>query len=195
MNNLSDFLKKIANRWTFLMALTIYLPFGLYIMPEGMRTIQEVAGKKVEVLDLQFNYNASKVESILSEYNEEARFMAARFNAIADSLYPVAYTFLYIILTAWVYNNVGKYRNVWKHIHLLPLSVMLIDYAENSGIIYMLRHYPNYSKEVPLIFGLITSFKWLMVGVVSIVVLAGIAILIYYQSVNDKSKKGAATNV
>lgn len=182
MLKISRFFSRIANFKTFIVATVIYVFFAAVVMKQGADTISEKAGKKVEIFDLQVTgYSPARAAEIQADYNPEAREYAAMFNLVADSLYPFAYTFLYIILLAWVYKTLVPTNKLYTHIHLLPLSTMLIDYSENACIISMMRKYPNVSDTLVNISSTFTLIKWGTLAVTTIVVIWGWGLLVYYK--------------
>lgn len=103
MRKLTDFIIQTANWKTFVAALILYLIFGAGIMPWGASKFAELSGQPVEVMDLQITgYDEQKASTILQAYSAEARLFAAKFGLIADSLYPLAYTWLYLITFGWI---------------------------------------------------------------------------------------------
>ena len=185
---IADFFLRIAGWKTFIAGLLVYLVFGAYIMPHGLAAIQELSGSKVEVLDLQFSYSPEKVHSILSGYTDESRAYARRFNAIEDSLYPVAYTFLFLIMMGWLSRSLAGYGVRMGYVHLLPFVVMVADYSENTCIITMLREYPEIPNRLVHISSILTSTKWTVLGLEVVIILGGLGLLGYYR-MNGKTAK------
>ncbi len=188
LKSISDFFLRIAGWKTFIAALLLYLVFGAYVMPHGLATIQELSGSKVEVLDLQFSYSPEKVHSILSGYTDESRAYAMRFNAIEDSLYPVAYTFLFLIMMAWLSRSLAVYGVRLGYIHLLPFVVMMADYSENTCIITMLRKYPAIPDRLVHLSSILTSTKWTVLGLESFIILGGLGLIGYYRMTGRAAK-------
>lgn len=182
MLKVSHFFSRIANFKTFIGATAIYLFFAIVIMQPGADTISEKAGKKVEIFDLQMSgYSPQRAAEIQTDYTPEARRYAAMFNLVADSFYPFAYTFLYIVLLAWIYKTLVPTNKFYTHIHLLPLSTMLVDYCENTCIIRMMHDYPNVSDALVNISSTFTLIKWGTLAVTTAVVLWGWLLLVYYK--------------
>ncbi len=186
LQHISTLFWRIAGIKTFIPALVVYLFFGAYMMPQGLKTMQELSGKKLEVLDLQFYYTEAEAKEILSAYGPDLLKRAAVFEAIADTLYPVAYTFLFIIMLAWIYKSVAAYRPVAAHIHLLPLVVMLADYCENTGIIRMLLTYPDFGALLPGVTTVFTMIKWSVLGVEALLIFYGLGLLFYYRVAKNR---------
>lgn len=182
MLKISQFFSRIATFKTFIVAAVIYVFFAAVVMNHGANTISEKAGKKVEIFDLQVTgYSPARAAEIQADYTPEARAYAAYFNLVADSLYPFAYTFLYIILLAWVYKTLVPANKLYTHIHLLPFSTMLIDYFENACIVRMMKIYPNVSDTLVNVSSTFTIVKWGTLGITTAVVLWGWSLLVYHK--------------
>jgi hypothetical protein len=188
MKTISDFLIRIAGWRTFVAALLVYLIFGLYIMPHGLARIQQLSRKKVEVLDLQFSYTPERARSILAEYTDESRAFTIRFNAIDDGLYPIVYTFLILIMMAWLSRSLTAYGVRAGYLHLLPFVVMLSDYSENTCIITMLRKYPDVPDWLVRLSSCFTTIKWSLLGLEALMILGGLSLIAYYRMSGKAAK-------
>ena len=181
LHKISEFFWRIAGLKTFLAAILIYLVFGAYIMPQGLQQIQQINGKPVKVLDLQFSYTPEDARNFIGQYNEAGRNFAANFELIADGLYPVAYTFLFLIIMGWVFKSLSVYGVRVRYIHLMPFLVMLVDYGENTCIITMLKTFPDFSNNVAWLSSLFTSLKWSLLAVETLSIAAAIWLLTFYR--------------
>jgi len=176
---ISDWFRQIAGVKTFWLAIAIYLVFGAFIMPFGAAHISSLAGKPVKIVDLQMSgYSPNDVRTIIGMYTNEARHFSWLFTAIADSLYPFAYTFLYIIIIAWVFKPLAKTHAYYTHVHLFPLIAMGADFCENACIITMFRTYPNFSDLLVHVSSTLTVFKWIMAGAQTLLILWGLILLL-----------------
>lgn len=187
MQKLSQFFSRMANVKTFIAATIVYLLYATLIMGKGAETISQYAGKPVEIFDLQLTgYSPARAAEIQANYTPEARAYAVKFNLIADSIYPVVYTFLFIILLALIYKTLIPRNSLYTHIHLFPLATMFIDYGENSCIAAMMRNYPHVSDSLVNISSTLTVVKWSTLGITTAIAIWGWALLVYYKWV----KKG-----
>jgi len=186
LQKIAGFFWTIAGIKTFVAALAIYLVFGAYIMPHGAMMIQQLSGKKVEMLDLQFSYTPEKARAIIKEYGVAARWKAAEFELWADTLYPMAYTFLFLIIMGWVFKSLSAYGVRVKYIHLLPFLVMFADYSENACIIAMLKNYPGFSDNLAIASSFFTSLKWSLLAVITFIIGGAIWLLTFYKMTRGK---------
>lgn len=156
-----NFFWQLAGWKAFTGALVLYIFFGAVVMPLGAKKFSEVSGKKVEILDLQFFYSPEKARNIISEYGDAGRQYAIQFGLIADTLYPISYTLLFIILTAWIYKSINSGNSVY--LLCLSLLIMLIDYCENLNIASLMYKYPAVSDLQIYVSSMFTSAKWTLV--------------------------------
>lgn len=144
-------------------------------MPQGVKMFQEISGKPdIQVLDLQFCYSPEKARSIISDYGEEGRGLAIKFGLIADTVYPMTYTFYFIIILTWILKGLSVYGIRYKNLHLFPLLILLVDYLENINLANLFRTYPSFSDVQVHIASFFTSLKWSLVGVLAVLILCAL---------------------
>ena len=187
LNKIAEFFWRIAGLKTFLTALLIYIAFAGGVMRTGLQQIQQISGKPVQVLDLQFSYTPEKARAIIGEYNEASRNFAAMFELVGDSIYPIVYTFLFLMIMGWLFKSLSVYGVRVRYIHLLPFLVMLADYGENTCIITMLKTFPNFSDNVAWLSSLFTSLKWSLLIVETLIIGAGVWLLTFYRMSKGKA--------
>jgi hypothetical protein len=186
LNILSEFILKLANWRAFGYALLLYLAFGAYIMPQAAKKLDEMNGRHVEILDLQFHYTPERARTIIGEYTRESRLLAANFELVGDGVYPFVYTFLFLIINALIVKALLAYGVKHRYIHLFPFFIMVIDYCENTGIITMLRNFPDFPDTIASITSVFTSLKWVAVTIEILFILLGSLLLLYYRLTGKK---------
>jgi hypothetical protein len=189
MKKLSEYLVKIAGLKSFAAVLVIYLVYTIGVMDLGTQHISKLSGRKTEILDLQFTgYNMEKVNSLLSVYTPEARAFYVKFSLIADSVYPVVYTLLYIIAIAWALKAGQGQRLLSKQVHLLPIVTMLLDFAENLNIAAVVNCYPQQTLIQVQTASFFTVLKWGAVGLQTMLLLASVVYLLKVKLFLSKAK-------
>jgi hypothetical protein len=157
--------------------LIIYLIFNAAVMGWGAKKMNSLSGKDVQVLDLCLTgYSPSEVKTYLSDYTPEARSFAAKFNAIADTAYPILYTIMLSVVMAWVYKTRIIQHKSFGYLLLLPILMMLLDFLENYHIIILLREFPGIREEMVKAGSMLTVAKWGMFGIVLVVIVSGIIV-------------------
>jgi|ERR1043165_82034 hypothetical protein len=178
LQKLSTFLLRIANWKTFLLGLALYMLFGAFIMPSGAKAFNQINGQKVAIFDLQVTgYSPADAKAILDKYTDEGRAFAVKFGLVADTFYPMAYTFFFLIITSLIAKglaNNGVRTGLW---HLFPLTVLLADYCENIFIVQVIQSYPNLSEGMVHTASFLTCFKWGLIGVLLLLVVVGLVVL------------------
>ncbi len=175
LHKLSTFFWRIAGWKAFLLGFFLYMFFGGYIMPEGVKMFQEISGKTdIQVLDLQFCYSPEKARSIISNYGDEGRGLAIKFGLIADTFYPMAYTFLFTIILTLILKSLSGYGIIYKYLHLSPFLILITDYCENISVANLFRTYPNFSDTQVRIASFLTSLKWSLLGVLCVLILCSL---------------------
>ena len=177
---LSGFFLRWASGPIVITALLVYMAMAGGLMSWGERTIQDMSGKKVQILDLCFSYTPEQARQYLSEYSPEARIFAAKFNLIADTIYPISYAFFFAILLAWVFKPLRESLPACRNIHLLPLAILIFDYMENICVINMLTKFPDISDGLIRQGSGLTSIKWILVGITVFSVLAGFLLRLWF---------------
>ena len=173
-----------ANGKTFFAALVVYIFFGAVVMPAGAKKVSEVSRKKVEILDLQFSYSPEMARHIISEYSDSGRKYAIQFGLIADTFYPISYTFLFVVLTAWIFKAIDPIK--FKRVLLLPLVIPVVDYGENLNIALLMYGYPQLHDWQVHLSSLFTSLKWILV-VLQVLVIVGALLWLICKKLSKKS--------
>ena len=181
LQKIGDWVWRIAGWKTFVPALLIYIVFAGFVMQSGSQRIREIAGKKTEIIDLQFSYTPEKAKAIIAQYGEAGRDFAVKFELIADTLYPLVYTFLFLMIMGWVFKSLAGYGFTVRYIHLFPFLVLIADYCENVCIIKMLRTYPDFSDQLAYLSSSFTSLKWSLLAVETFIIGVALWLLTFYR--------------
>lgn len=153
-----------SNGLTLIAAIVFYLFWAGFVMTKGMDNIRMLSQKPVEILDLQFNVSPEQARSILQSYSEDARHFAIIFGLVFDTIYPLVYGFLFIVSGCLLYKHKEKHTLWFYFIPLLPVLLIIVDYAENICIALLMNNYPNVSDISINITSCLTSAKWILVG-------------------------------
>ncbi|MFN7300531.1 MAG: hypothetical protein ACK5U7_03555 [Bacteroidota bacterium] len=145
-----------------------YLLCALGIMQPGVKKLEKLSGKPVDILDLQLGFSVEKAQSILSGYSAAALQEAATFLVWADTLYPLIYGLLLSLLLA-VFFRKGRIQFVV----MVPVLAVLVDFAENYWLYKVLNGYPK--EEVSWIeyASACNTVKWSLLGISGVFLLFG----------------------
>jgi hypothetical protein len=179
MKRISEFFIDKAGLKLFIAALLVYIAFAGGVMNSGAKYMSQLSGTEVEILDLQMTgYNMDSVNSILSKYSPEARRFSVKFSLIADSVYPVVYTFLFIVILTWVMKSGNHGTMLSRYLHLVPLLTFFVDYAENAAIVSVVSSFPEQTLGQVQLASTLTITKWLSIVVQILVLAAALAKLV-----------------
>ena len=161
ITQISRYISSIADWKILTVAILLYIFFGAFVMPNGAKKFKELSGgKDVKILDLQFSYSPDSARVYLADYTPEARDYAIKFGLGADSFYPIAYTFLLVIIVALIYKSPDPKGTIWRNVHLFPLVILVVDYLENIGIASLHFYYPSIADWQIRLASSLTTLKW-----------------------------------
>ncbi len=141
--------------------LGIVVVFNVFIMPH-------LAGEqKVVPIDLQFAYTPERAYELIDSYTEETRTIYTRGEMTIDVVYPIVYTLCMSVMLMLLYPN--KWKIAW-----LPYAVFSADMLENTGIVIMLKNYPEQLRSVAWFTSGFSTIKWTLVLVVVIFIFTGL---------------------
>ncbi len=172
MKTLSGFLNRIASWKNLLVLIALYAVFPGYFLKNAKNTINELAGKRINVIDLTIGFNPQKTLTLVSEYGDAARAYYATNEMTVDVVYPIVYAFLFGIILSLLYRTTA-----YAWVNVLPFFCMLFDYGENATIVNLLRTYPQQSVVVATFCEIFKLFKWVSLGVVMLLVGYGLLML------------------
>lgn len=145
-----------------------YLLLALGVMRPGAQKLEKLSGKRVDILDLQFGFSVEKAQSILSGYSAAALQEAATFLVWADTLYPLIYGILLSLLLAVFFRN-GR----MQFVVMVPVLVVLVDFAENYWLYKLLKSYPNEEVSCIEYASSCNALKWSLLGLSGLFLLFG----------------------
>lgn len=170
MPDLFSYLEKGIRVKHFIGALLIYLFFATVVMPGGAKYIQDANGCACLIFDLQYSYSFEQASKILSCYTNEGIKSAILFSLIADTLYPLSYSFLFICAFILLIRKTDYKLPVdVRYIVWTPIATLCIDLFENMNVNLLMWSYPNITETQVFICSVTTSTKWTMVGLLFII--------------------------
>jgi hypothetical protein len=181
LDKIAEFFWRIAGWKTFLPALMIYAVIGGCILYTWNQKMVKKDGTIMNMLDKQFSYTPDTARTLMTEYGDTGRSFAWRFELIADGLYPISYTFLFLIIISWTFKSLAPYGFSIRYIHLFPFLVMLFDYSENACIIRMLKTFPDFSDNLVQLSSFFTSLKWSLLVAETFMIGAALWLLTFYR--------------
>lgn len=176
MSSITHFLNKISNWKTLLFFFLAYMSFNAFFLKNAEEKINSLSGNKNGVIDLTFGFNVEKTLSMVAAYSAEARSYYARTELTTDLIYPIVYAFFFGIILTLLFKNKTYSPSPW--INILPFISLVFDYLENVCIVTLLNSYPNQNYTMGVLCELVKFCKWLVFGVILVVILYGLIRLV-----------------
>jgi hypothetical protein len=121
---------------------------------------------KDHALDLMFAYSADEAYASLEQLNAEQQKLYS-FGLLALDM---PYLFIYGLLFSGILMKLWKKKfTTW-----IPVSIMIMDFFENILILNILHLLPERHDGLATLTSIFTTFKWILIGVLAISVIAGL---------------------
>lgn len=92
-----------------------------------------------------YTYSFTDVQLLLSDIKEEGRNTYKFILHRIDSVCPLIYGILMILITKIVIKNLKNKK--WKYLFIILAIIILLDYFENVQILNLLNTYPNFTPQ------------------------------------------------
>ena len=172
MKTLSQFLDRIANWKTLFVIFVIYMFFNVVLFKNAQEKINQLAGKKVEIIDVTMGFNPQKTLQMVADYGDDARAYYAQTEMTTDAVYPIVYAFLLGVILSLLYRDKAYKPFYW--INSLPFITLIFDYLENICIVSLLQNYPSQSSTVANFCEIFKLLKWISLGFAIIFIVYGL---------------------
>jgi hypothetical protein len=172
MKTLSQFLNRIANIKLLIFLFLIYAIFPAFFLKNAEEKINQLAGKKIGVIDLTLGFNPQKTLQMVADYGDEARAYYAQTEMTTDVIYPIVYALLFGVILSLLYRN--KVYKPFSWINLLPFVALIFDYLENICIVSLLQNYPSQSLNTATFCEVFKMLKWIAFGISVVLILYGL---------------------
>lgn len=150
--------------------------YAIMLLVTIPKTIQFAEGMKL--LDMMpLGYDYKYVDELFNTLGENGRQVYLTNQIPVDMAYPLFFGFTYCLILAFFLKKLNWLKAPFYYLCLLPVTAGIADYMENTGIIAMLKTYPDLSANLVSatnIFSLIKStltslyFVVLMVVIISV---------------------------
>ena len=171
MRRFSDGLARYARGWIIMVAWVVTALFPIVLFPLAGAPS---AALQAEAIDLHFSYTPQNVYQILAELSEQGLQASVRMHLTVDILYPIAYALAFGLLITYFSRRLFQPQSWLQRLNLLPFAALLADFAENIGVVLLIRAYPEQLTGLARLTSLATSSKWLLVSAMTIWVIVGL---------------------
>jgi hypothetical protein len=175
---MKEYIKRNINGKTvlslFVLCNIVYATMLTVTIPEIMQFSGEM-----EILDMMpAGYDAQYVHSLFNTLGTPGREAYLYHQLPLDLIYPFLFGISSCLVLAYFLNQLGKLDGKLFYLCLLPLFSGFFDYAENIGIISMLRTYPNinlFQVQISSVFTVLKSVLTTVYFVILIITLLAVA--------------------
>lgn len=157
---MKELLEKIAKPKWILLFFVLYCVLSLYAFPAALSKIKSPKKEEVKILDTRLHYSVRDVETLFLQLGPEGRATYASVASGLDMVYPLVYGILFVLVLAFLLQQVVKPRSPLLYLSLLPLLGVLFDYLENFNTLSLLRSYPQLSVNDVVRGEGLTRTKW-----------------------------------
>ena len=172
MKKLTLFLNRYSSWMTLLGFMALYALFAFVLLANAEKKINELAGKEVGVIDLQFGFNPNKTMQMVADYGDAGRAYYKQAEILLDTPYPIIYAMLFAIIITMIYRSL--LRGPVNYINLVPFFALLFDYLENITIISMLSYYPEESGLIATFCEIFKLIKFLFFILILVIIVNGL---------------------
>jgi len=126
----------------------------------------------MKILDMMpTGYNIQYVNTLFNTLGTVGRDSYLHHQLPLDLIYPMLFGISSCLVLAFFLNQLGKLDSWLFYLCLIPLFSGLFDYAENIGIITMLKNYPNISVLQVQITSVFTVLKSVLTSIYFIILI------------------------
>ena len=144
---MTQLLARMAN-WKFILPSLLAFLYCLYLFQIYGERLNTLAGEPAPIIDVRPNYNAEEIKAFFTSIKTEGRAIHQYITGVVDMIFPFAYGFLFILLSAFFLKRITSSDSKWMYLSLVPLLLMIVDYVENFNTLELLRAYPDLSAEM-----------------------------------------------
>ncbi len=160
LDRVAGWLAERVRWWMAVAGLALFVLFIAVVLPA-----QAAAGSFYTSLhpapDTERWYAPEDLYTAAAAWGEAGRAAYVRARITFDVVWPLAYgTFLLTALT-WAWARATAPGSRWRRIALLPVLVVLLDYAENVCTATVVARYPARTPVLDVLAPVFTAAKWL----------------------------------
>src|SRR6478609_1261428 len=105
-------------------------------------------------------YSPADLYAAAAAWGETGRSAYVRARVTFDVIWPLAYGIFLLTGLSWVWAKATRPGSRWRRIALLPVLVVLLDYAENLCTATVVARYPSRTPVLAELAPVFTAAKW-----------------------------------
>lgn len=179
--------KRVQWKWV-IVATIIFMVFLILVLPQMDEYSAKVIGDFGSP-DTSLIYSGADLYDMAESYGESGRAAYIKLRWTFDLVWPFVYTLFFVLWTLKLLEYVP--RTSWtKHLVIVPLVAMFLDFMENLGATIVMARYPLASGLIASITPLMTSLKWLAISASSLILIVLLIVIVI-----DKAKKSKVDTI
>ncbi len=140
VRSLSQFFYAQSTGLRVILSFLLMMLFNIFIFP----FMQGRMGTFANPMDMRFGFTENDVLSFFTLLGVEGRSVYFFVESVVDVIYPLVYTSFSILVLSFFYRSLLPENTLWRLLNVvLPLVIMISDFAENAGVILMLQGFPG----------------------------------------------------
>ena len=194
MRSFAMFLEKHAKGRTLLLLFVFTnLTYG-YMLLVTIPTLTEFSGG-LDIPDMMpLGYDHNYLENLMTELDTDGRQYYMNRQIPVDMLYPLLFGLTYALLTAWVFMKLDAFARPFPYVAQLPLIAAIADYAENLGLMTILRNYPEWPDWLSEMTSAFTRIKSASTTAYFVCLLLGLAYVLIWSKFFKKDSLSERAN-
>ncbi|AFK02548.1 hypothetical protein Emtol_1399 [Emticicia oligotrophica DSM 17448] len=172
MKKLSDFFYARTNGYLVLGLLALQFAFSGAILPYFQKQFDPELNRGL--MDLSFGFSAERGYQIIESYGENGRAVYLLVESLIDVVYPIIYTLSFIMLISFLFKKNGWEKQRLAFLNVIPIGGLTFDLLENTGIIQMLRAFPERVDFWAAFASNNGLIKWFFAGITLLTVLSAL---------------------
>lgn len=182
-------MRKTRIQWKWVIIATIvFIAFLALVLPQMAEYSAKVIGD-FESPDTSLIYSGSDLYDMAESYGESGRAAYIRLRWTFDLAWPFVYTLFFVLWTLKLSEYVPE--TSWtKHLFIVPLAAMILDFMENLGATIVMVRYPLTSGLIASVTPVMTSLKWMGILTSSLILIVLLIVIVI-----DKTKKSKVDTI
>ena len=173
LDRVAGSLAALVRWWMALAGLVLFTVFIVVVLPA-----QAAAGSFYTSLspapDTERWYAPADLYASAQAWGEAGRSAYVRARVTFDVVWPLAYGIFLLTGLSWLWALATSPGSRWRRIALLPILVVLLDYAENICTATVVARYPARTPVLADLAPVFTAAKWLTLTACFVLLAVGV---------------------
>ena len=173
LDRVAGWLAERVRWWVAAVGLVLFTVFIVVVLPA-----QAAAGSFYTSLspapDTERWYAPADLYAAAEAWGEAGRSAYVRARVTFDVVWPLAYGIFLLTGLSWLWALATSPGSRWRRIALLPILVVLLDYAENICTATVVARYPARTPVLADLAPVFTAAKWLTLTACFVLLAVGV---------------------